>query len=333
MASKFKERLGAMKGAWESSQGAYDQMFGGMKIPEGLYEARLQSAKLTESKKSGKLMIRREHLITAGKFKGMIAWDHMMLETPNGLVWVRRWIEMMGYQCPGTDDFEEQLEATIDAIVDEAPDVKIQIIHDGEFVNVSVNELLPPNPSKESKDGTTPGSASPATDSFQGVTVESLSNFAVAQGIKIKGKENAAELVAILSEYEWDITKLNEVDADMLMAIGLSVTGVEAEPAVVEDARLKDALIAFCTAQDIPVEADDDIEMLKERMNGFEYPENTITEEEKALLTEIGQEANIVKSAPVAPPPKKAEPPKKAAPSKSAAPVQAPARKAPPKKK
>ena len=321
MASKYKERLSAMKGAWESSQGAYDQIFGGMKVPAGLYQARLQSAKLTESKTSGKLMIRREHLITEGQYKGMIAWDNMMLETPNGLVYVRRWIELMGYECPSVNDFEEQLEATIEAIVDEAPDVKIQVIHDGDFVNVSVAELLGSNTAPAAKTST-------ETDSFQGVAQSTLLSFATAYGVEMTGKENAASLVSILSQYEWKKESLKPEEVDMLTAVGVEVIGVEAPE---EDTELKNRLTSFCTAQDIKYEEDDDVDMLKERMNGFTYPEDTLTDDEKELLREIGQEGNIVKSSPPPPPPaqKKAAPPKKAEPTPAAPST----RKAPPKKK
>jgi len=137
----FSSKLAGMKQAWADSSTVYDSTFGGIKIDAGQYLARLQSAKITESKSSGKLMIRREHVILEGQFKGMIVYDNLNLETPMGMSFVRRWIEQMGYDQPDVDKPEE-IEDIVAAISQEAPTVKVAVKHSGDFVNVSIIELI-----------------------------------------------------------------------------------------------------------------------------------------------------------------------------------------------
>ena len=137
--SKFSDKLDGMKQNWEDSQNQYDSMFGGVKIDAGEYIARVQGAKVTESKASGKLMIRREHLIVEGANKGAVIFDMLMLETPMGLTFVRRWFEQMGYESPSDPS---DIEEIVEAIAEEAATVKIAVKHSGDFINVAVIEVI-----------------------------------------------------------------------------------------------------------------------------------------------------------------------------------------------
>ncbi len=343
--SKYKERLAAMSGSWEQSQGAYDQMFGGVDIPEGVYQARLQGAKILESKSSQKLMIRREHLITEGEYKGMVAWDNMMLETPNGLVYVRRWIEMMGYQCPQAGNFEE-IEDVIEAILNESPDVKVRLTRDGDFTNIAVAELLGVSTEGEAEDAVEPEAEAPSSEDSDDVHLDKTcieyKSFCESEGVDL-ADVNTAMAEAIFNEiceYTFEFDKLEESSIDFLQQIGLEekIEGMPEEAE--EDDELKNSLVEFCVSQDIEHNDDDDAEMLKERLNGFDYPEDTLTKKEIDLLKEIGQEKNITKAAPKKAPAKAASnkkaPTKKGgaskAPAKKTAGKKAPAKKSPAKK-
>ncbi len=108
----------------------------------------------------------------------------------------------------------------------------------------------------------------------------------------------------------------------------------EGEVEKTEDELAEEALVermnAFCVGNGIEVESDDTSETLKEKMDGYTYEQKDLSEEEIALLTELGLEERInkpvvAKAAPKAAP----KPAPKAAP---AAPAKAPA-KAPLKKK
>jgi hypothetical protein len=114
-------------------------MFGGIKIEPGQYIARLQSAKVVESKSTGKLMVRREHVILQGEMEGMVVFDNLQLETPMGLTFLRRWFDQMGYESPADSS---EIEDTIAAINKDAATVKILVKHSGDFVNVSVIEVM-----------------------------------------------------------------------------------------------------------------------------------------------------------------------------------------------
>jgi len=223
--SDYSKKLAGMKNAYDDSQNQYDSMFGGAKVPAGNYTAKLQSAVIKESQSSGRLMIAREHLLVQGEFTNITIYDNIMLETPMGFTFVRRWIDMMGYEQP---ERPEDLEDIVAEIAEDAPMVKIRIKHSGDFVNVSVIEVL---------DG-----------------------------------EGTAEEESV-------DTSTEEVTED----------------AGDETSELLDKLREFCIKEDIELSDDDDEESLKEKIDGFEYPEDKLEEWQVELLTELGQEENIAR--------------------------------------
>jgi hypothetical protein len=138
--SKFAQRLAGMKSTIEESKGTYDSMFAGVKIDPGTYIVRLQSAKIVETKSSGKLMIAREHIVTEGQWHGHVIRDYMNLESTMGMAFVRQWIDQCGYEFPDTNP--EELEDVIEAIANESFVCKATIKQSGDFINLSVNEIL-----------------------------------------------------------------------------------------------------------------------------------------------------------------------------------------------
>ena len=235
---EFASKLSGMKQSWADSSAVYDSTFGGIKIDAGQYLARLQSAKIVESKSSGKLMIRREHIILEGQFQGMIVYDNLNLETPMGMSFVRRWIDQMGYEAP-TPDKPEEIEDIVAAISEEAPTVKVAVKHSGDFVNVSIIELIAAGDAKPDA-----GKAEP----------------------KAEPKQESS-----------------------------SAKKAKAAPAAEKDPLLE-KLFAFCKAQDIGTESDDTVDVLKERIREYQYPEAQLTDEEKALFAEAGLEDAIEKA-------------------------------------
>lgn len=227
--SKFSDKLKTMTSSWSESQNQYDTMFGGVKIDPGEYIAKVQMAKLTESKSSGKLMIRREHLIVEGSWKGTVVYDNMMLETPMGMTFVRRWFEMMGYSAP---EDPAEIEDVIEAIAEEAATVKIVVKHSGDFINVAVIEVIESDDDEKQEAKSRPSAAKSRQD--------------------VKQEEPEQE--------------------------------AEAEEKDDDNADLRDALFAFCKAQDIDTEKDDDAEILCERIKEYKWPEEELTEDEKALF-------------------------------------------------
>jgi hypothetical protein len=226
MAGKFKDRLSGMQSQYADSKNQYDSMFGGVKIPPAQYEARVQSVKIVESNSSGKLMIRREHVITEGEYAGMIAYDNMQLETPMGFTFVRRWVERMGYNCP---EDPAEIEELCEAIAEDAALVKIQIKHSGDFVNVSVIEALetetatePEEPKAKPKKAAEPEEDTTAEAGDDDATLAGLFEFCKAQDIATEADDTADVLCERIREYKWPEGEMTEEEIKLFDEAGLS---------------------------------------------------------------------------------------------------------------
>jgi hypothetical protein len=335
---KYQETLAAMQEEWSMSQGQYNQQFGGQKIPEAVYEARLQNAKMSLSKSSGNLMISREHLITKGEHKGKVVYDYMTLGSAKNLVYIRRWFEMMNYQCP---ENPEEIEATVLAIASEAPDVKIRVTHDaGGYTNADVTELIGTNASSSGEESQ--GQSEQTQQSAKEYTVDDLKIFCTEKGMDISACGDDGD--AIMREIRLYTIEKNQLTDDqytMLIELGLdsivTLGAAEVSPVAppvqpTEDpkiTKLKEFMVKFCIGQDIPYENDDNYEQLKERIDAFAYPIEKLTAEEVQLLKDIGLEEDIQKTVAPTPDPsvKKAVGVSKAAPAVKSEPTPAPAAK------
>jgi hypothetical protein len=134
-ASKYAERLKKMKKAWAGSKAEYEYTFGGEKVAEGVYSAQLQDLQLAESKgkrTAGQLYIRREFVISEGEFEGVPVRDMMWIENEKGPVYLRRFIEMCGFDSP-PEDQPELLEDVLAKMKKDAPKVKLQVVHPANF--------------------------------------------------------------------------------------------------------------------------------------------------------------------------------------------------------
>jgi len=121
-----------------SSEQQYKEMFGASDIPEGVYVAKLQDCELTESN-SGKLRIKREHVIMEGEHKGVPVRDGLNLENEYGPVFCRRWLNMIGADVP---ENPEELETLLAEIKEAAPVCKIRVRHSGDYTNVDVISVV-----------------------------------------------------------------------------------------------------------------------------------------------------------------------------------------------
>lgn len=207
-----KERLKKMKKSYEESQNTYNQMFGGSMIPEGTYIAKLSSAKFKEAKSSGKLMIQRNHVILEGEYSGMVAFDNMQVETEWGFVFIRRWIEIMGYECPDAEEMETFIDL-LNAITEESPVVKIEVKHSGTFVNVDVIERLETEESKESEE--------PEESEKEDSGTEELYSFCQSNGIEVDSEASEDELIEAISEFEFEEKILTSEELKLLKDSGL----------------------------------------------------------------------------------------------------------------
>jgi len=208
-------------------------MFGGVKIDPGEYIARLQSAKLVESKSSGKLMVRREHVLMDGEFKGMVIFDNMILETPMGLTFIRRWFDQMGYEAP---EDPEEIENVVSAVSKDAANVKIQVKHSGDFVNVAVIEVLDeekeePASKASGKTATSGGKGKPADDDEDTELLKNLFIFCKAQDIDTEKDDTIDVLCERIKEYDWPKEELTDDEVEMFEEAGISDVIIEPKKA------------------------------------------------------------------------------------------------------
>lgn len=339
--SKYSEALALMQEEWAMSQGQYDQQFGGEQIEEGVYECRLQSAALRLSKANSNLMIGREHLITKGTMQGRVIYDQLMMTSARNMVYVRHWIEMMGYQAP-TDP--EEVEATVEAIVAERADVKVRVTKDGDYTNAEVVELLGVNSSPESDGEVTAEVTAEATAEATAeveYTLQDLLEFCGEVGIDLTNVD-LEDVEAVMNEikaYAIPESSLKEGRADMLRAVGLGEAIAEDETTATAETEVVDPviekLVQFCIGQNIEYDPTDTKEIFIERIDAFTYPVAKLTPDEIALLKEVGLEKDIIEPPPVkkAPIAKKAPPIAKKAPAATATKKLPLGKKLPPKRK
>ncbi len=285
MASKFGARLKKMDSNWKKSEKQAKEMF--TKVDPGVYLAQLQGLTLAESG-AGNLQIKRQHLIIEGEFQGCTVYDNLQLEAGDGIMckaFVRDAIDSYGYECP-----EElaDIESILPAIAKEAPQVKIRVIHSGEFVNVRVIELL-----GEGEVVSVGEEAEPEPDS----------KYSEAE-IRAMGR---GALVEVVTEESFDInteeSSLSEMREAVLTALGYGAsdetpdvpsdetpdeTPEPAETEEAEDDGLLQRLRDFNTAQDTEFTEDDDVDALKEIIRGWNYHAEELSLEEIQTLKDAG---------------------------------------------
>ena len=132
MGNPYSNRLAAMQKEWGSREEP-------SKVEDGEYLMRLQSAELTESQSSGKLMIKRVHVIQDGEFRGETITDYMQLETEKGPFFVAKWIEQMGEEIPAQ---AQELANVVAKISRAKPAYTAEIKTSKDFKNVRIKELV-----------------------------------------------------------------------------------------------------------------------------------------------------------------------------------------------
>lgn len=236
------EKLKEAQARWQESEKQYKTTFGGEKVPEGTYLARVQKVSIREAKSSGRLMIGREHVIIDGDMKGSAVFDYLQLETELGFAFTRRWIERMGYQAP--DDAVGIVDICTD-ITEKAPTVKIAVKHSGDFINVDVLEVVnegeetPEETSEEAEDEEsteeTPKQVSTKTAAKKSVApsgkekprddddrIADAQELAAAWGIKLpRSADTLPKIRKELTDYEFPRKECTKSDIALLEELSL----------------------------------------------------------------------------------------------------------------
>ncbi len=138
MAKGYKQRLKSMQENWGDSQKEFEDMFGGAQLPKAEYSFKLIKLDIRESGNNN-LYIERQQVVMDGEFEDTNIKDALMLGSPKNMVFVRRFVEQMGYDCP--EELEE-LPDVLDAIVSEAPTYNGSLSYYNDRAQVRVIELL-----------------------------------------------------------------------------------------------------------------------------------------------------------------------------------------------
>lgn len=314
--SLFQDRLKEAQENWNKGRDVAQRGT----IPPGIYKMQLASANITESQSSGKLMIKREHIVSEGEFRGEIVYDNMMIETERGPEFIARWITAMGFEvCSDIAD----LENTVAAIANAAPIYTARVTHSGDFTNVNVQKLEgyasePAQPAqavpRPPKTETVPSPAAqptpqapakkPAPAKFNTITAKAgLVDFAAEYGLtNINDGMSLDQIIEALKEYTWDTAIVTDpAQLELLRANGIDVD--EVEPEVLPEDNTD--LLAFCETWEIKVDPRWDRASLFSNLDTFTWNGDLLTPEEKTMLAEGGVTVTT-------PAPKKATPQKAA---------------------
>ena len=294
----FTQRLQAMQS--QADQAMSDYSPGGVRIPANVYIG-IQSAELKETKNSGKLMVSRQYTISEGEFKGLNAWDNLVIEdNPTGLQICRRWVEMHGDTWPEND--LALLEVIIDKINAQKHTVQLRVKNTTsvnketgevrEFTNVSVLRLMDLYISTAAE----PVAAKPVAAKLAGAQATG----AVVRGdIEEMNREQLKKMVSMDPELSKKIRiTLRMTDADIRNAIntacGFSSAPVVEETAAPEPEISVEDVVSFCLAQGVEgVHESMCISELIEVMSGYAYRHDELTEPEIAMLVALDLQKNI----------------------------------------
>lgn len=280
MCGEFANRLAQMQEQWTSGKDKADG------IPDGIYNAQLQEAKLAESS-SGKLMVKRQHLISDGEYAGEVVYDNIVVESEYGPKQLATWLTQLGYEAPA--DVGE-IEDLVNAISLAAPAVQIQVkkSKNSDFRNVYIKQLLASEaPAPAAKPAAKP-TAKPVVKAKPQPKVALAFEIGTKVAFKDSDGNDAEGVVKGAGDAEGDI----RVEADDgtlydLPAGDLSAVEATEEPAGEED-ETRAGLLAICVAHGLEVTDEDDLATVTEKVTGQEWNKSELTEDEVALLEGVG---------------------------------------------
>jgi len=263
MATEFADRLAGMQNAWATGK---DTAPG---VPEGLYTMQLLEAGIAASQSSGKLMIKRTHTVVGGEQDGETVYDNLMLETDMGMFFVARWVEQMGFEVP---DNIAELEEVVSAISEANPVYTAQVKKSGDFTNVRVRELLEATADVAKEEEEEPE--------------ENASDF--AEGEVVTFDMDGTEVSGTIVGFDGDDAHVEDSDGEVWAVPMEDLQATTEEETAPEEDETLVALLAFAQAADIEVDDTATVEQLTEAIGAYSYPREELTDEEAALLENIG---------------------------------------------
>lgn len=286
MPKSMEERLNAISEQFKVAKAQYDQRFGGIRIDEGEYPSTLQRCELSVRRSDDATCVSVEYLLTGGAFKGFIAFDQMNLDNEWGRIFAIRFVEVSGYEFPDQEDpqFSKKLINTLKAIAKEAANYKIEIRHNGDFLNVIPKELITETATDEDE-----GNSGGATKKGVKPKESSTSSTEYPNFCEMERKE----LKKYIRENGLDIRVTAKLEDEQVRDAIREKLGIskEEEPAekkpagAPSDDELKVQLLALCKSQKIKeVKRDQSLDDMIDITEGYEFKRDELEDDEIELL-------------------------------------------------
>jgi hypothetical protein len=270
--SEHGKRLAQLRKQWKKSKKEKENRFGAENLEDGTYLAQLRTCKIKESSTSGKLMIAREHVLLEGEHEGMVIFDNMQLEHEVGMIFIRRWLEMLGHEEP---ENPEDLPEILEEIQEASPRVTIR---------TKKNEGFPPNVNVigvDDGDG----------EEVEEETEEEEEKVTSKKNSKIKGKVEEEE-----EEEDGEVEEEEEGEEDDEEAKKED----EAEEGEVEEAEdgeeddEKTEALIFATSQGVDgVDEEWSLQKILKKLDTFTYKQSELDDDEIKFLKKHKLDHNI----------------------------------------
>ena len=107
-------------------------------VPDGTYEAIINSVEFTESKQSGNLMFKWEFIYTTEEYENKHEWKYNVLNKPENMKRLITELEKFGVNCSSIETIKNSLEDLLDVPVILIIKTTVSKTNGQEYRNISV---------------------------------------------------------------------------------------------------------------------------------------------------------------------------------------------------
>jgi len=136
---KFKLSKSELSKAWKDGYAKKDEFVGGFEPEDGRYMAAVTLAERGDSKASGRDQITMEYTFLDGDYKGRSTRSYDGLDRPEGIPYVMKRIQALGFEVP--EDLDD-LEDVLKKITRKRPQVRILIKSKDGFRNIYIDKVM-----------------------------------------------------------------------------------------------------------------------------------------------------------------------------------------------
>ena len=304
MANKYGKKLGKLNKNWKQTKNDFGDSTGGFEtIPSGNYVIGKIKCELDEDA-NGLLLIKRESEVLEGDHAGFILKDRINLDpsvSPRAQEFLLKWLNLLGYQV---DSLEEDLEATLDEINDNASATfKATIKEKDGFNNVYFNAVLDEGEGLSDDDSSDDDSSDDDTSNSTRDEIPDIDSMKTRQLKKLVKDENLDvdlsgspedDDIRDMIETAWDKPSVEDAPEPEPEKAVSKRTSRKTAKEDSGDAKLKKGLFDLGDGFGIAdVSEDDDFDTLKKVLGDYTFPKKELEAKEIKLLKDCGLEKTI----------------------------------------